>query len=342
MSQNVTYNGVTYAVPDPSNVNWGTDLTAFLVAIGTVGGLNAEMKQAVRVATTTPVTVSDTTDCVVLAKLAAAGAVAVALPAGTDGRWFVIADQTGDAATNNITITPNGAETINGSATYVINENRGSVVLVYSTTNTKWNVVARFTAGAVLANPMDSAGDMIYGGASGVVTKLDSGTAGLLLMANGAAAPTWSSTITGAKTFSNGIVFGGGGHNLNYYQEDAFTATFVQAGGFSAAVSIKWQIIGVWMFFSIPSFAATATAASTIVTGATDVPAGLRPQIDYRGTCSVINAGGVSNSMGSIDVLTTGQIIIGANIGGGNFTNSALAGLGQGGTTTQTFHYRIA
>ncbi len=43
-----------------------------------------------------------------------------------------------------------------------------------------------------LTNPMDSTGDMIYGGASGVATKLDSGTLGQSLVSGGAAAPTWS------------------------------------------------------------------------------------------------------------------------------------------------------
>jgi hypothetical protein len=42
-----------------------------------------------------------------------------------------------------------------------------------------------------LTNPMDSTGDLIYGGASGVATKLDAGTAGQFLRSNGAAAPDW-------------------------------------------------------------------------------------------------------------------------------------------------------
>ena len=136
---------MTYSVPAAGEVGWSA-LSNFLIALGNDAAVAQEMKQAIRVATTTPVTVSNTTDCVVAVKLASAGAVAVALPAGTDGRWFVIADQTGDAATNNITITPNGAETINGAATYVISDNRGAVVLAYSTTNTQWNVVGRYSA----------------------------------------------------------------------------------------------------------------------------------------------------------------------------------------------------
>lgn len=46
-----------------------------------------------------------------------------------------------------------------------------------------------------LLNPMDTAGDMIYGGSAGVATKLDSGSSGQFLRANGASAPTWASIL---------------------------------------------------------------------------------------------------------------------------------------------------
>ena len=72
--------------------------------------------------------------------------------------------------------------------------------------NTDGNGVWSFTnAGTGFANPMDSDGDMIYGGASGVATKLDSGTAGQLLVAAGAAAPAWT-TMDG--TYSPTLVAG--------------------------------------------------------------------------------------------------------------------------------------
>lgn len=153
MSTNVTWaNGVTYSIPASGEVNWPS-LSTFLIALGNTAAIETVMKQSVRVALTTPVTVSNSSDCAVLSNLTVAGAVAVTLPAGVDGRFFIIGDQKGDAATNNITITPNGAETINGSATYVINDTRGSVILAYSTTNTRWNVVARFSGGSTLATP---------------------------------------------------------------------------------------------------------------------------------------------------------------------------------------------
>lgn len=88
-----------------------------------------------RVATTTPVTVA-TTDKFVVTKLASAGAVAVNLPASpTTGMVVEIQDGTGDAAANNVTITP-AAGTINGAATKVISSNYGRVKLIY--TGTEW------------------------------------------------------------------------------------------------------------------------------------------------------------------------------------------------------------
>lgn len=206
MSTSVTWNGVTYSIPAAGEVGWSA-LSNFLIALGNDAAIAQEMKQAIRVATTTPVTVSNTTDCVVATNLSVAGAVAVNLPAGTDGRWFVIVDQKGDAATNNITITPNGAETINGSATFVMNQNKEGVILAYSLTNTRWNVVGRFTAGAPLTNPMATTGDMIYGAGGGAATKLATGaTTGLLHGGNGAV-PSWSLLVDADVSASAAIAY---------------------------------------------------------------------------------------------------------------------------------------
>lgn len=47
------------------------------------------------------------------------------------------------------------------------------------------------SAVAGLTNPMTTIGDIIYGGASGVPTRLAAGTSGQILQTNGAAAPSW-------------------------------------------------------------------------------------------------------------------------------------------------------
>jgi len=69
-----------------------------------------------------------------------------------------------------------------------------------------WSTIPTYT------NPMDAIGQLIYGGASGVQTKLAAGTAGYLLQANGAAAPTWvaASWLPLSAFTTNAILYGTG------------------------------------------------------------------------------------------------------------------------------------
>lgn len=71
-----------------------------------------------------------------------AGAVTVSLPAGTTvqrGQRYVIKDEGGAAAARNITVAANGADTIDGAATQLINTNFGVLRLV-ATGNNTWSV----------------------------------------------------------------------------------------------------------------------------------------------------------------------------------------------------------
>lgn len=77
-------------------------------------------------------TVGSTEDVIVVRR-ASGAATSIVLPAGTLGRRLVIKDGKGDAATNPITI---GGGTIDGTYSYVISANRGSVTLVYD--GTEW------------------------------------------------------------------------------------------------------------------------------------------------------------------------------------------------------------
>jgi hypothetical protein len=47
-----------------------------------------------------------------------------------------------------------------------------------------------------LVNPLDGAGQLIYGGASGTLTKLAAGTANYLLQSNGTSAPSWVTALS--------------------------------------------------------------------------------------------------------------------------------------------------
>lgn len=87
---------------------------------------------AVRVAVATPVVVSAVTDEVISVQVPGPVAVAVTLPAGVLGQVFTIKDGLGLAApATPITITPLGADTIDGAATATINAPFGSLTLVY-------------------------------------------------------------------------------------------------------------------------------------------------------------------------------------------------------------------
>lgn len=85
------------------------------------------------------VTVSATTDYIVVVNKSSGAATTVNLPSSpTAGLTFVIKDGKGDAATNNITLTP-AAGTIDGQATIVMATNYESQTLVYN--GTEWNLI---------------------------------------------------------------------------------------------------------------------------------------------------------------------------------------------------------
>jgi len=140
---NVT--AASYSIPDSGEVNWAA-LNTFLQALADGAQCTTFQKFAIRQATTTPVTVA-TTDCVVTTKLAVAGAVAVNLPAGANKQVFIIYDETGDAATNTVTITPDGTETIEGAANTTLTTNKESVILIYDSSATDWKVAGRLKPG---------------------------------------------------------------------------------------------------------------------------------------------------------------------------------------------------
>lgn len=69
------------------------------------------------------------------------GAQAITLPAGTDGRVVTVKDGSRNASVNPITITRSGADTIEGSTTYVINNDGGVVKLMFFAATTDWKVM---------------------------------------------------------------------------------------------------------------------------------------------------------------------------------------------------------
>lgn len=140
MAISVTWDGTTYSIPQSGEINWPS-LTNFLVALGNKAAVADEMKQSIRKATVSPVTISDTADFAVVTDLTVPGPVSVTLPLGVNGRIFAIVDGKADAATNNITISSVGSETIKGQATLVMNKDRQVVWLQYNAGDSDWKLI---------------------------------------------------------------------------------------------------------------------------------------------------------------------------------------------------------
>jgi hypothetical protein len=176
MAISKTFNNTTYSIPTlRKESGWETTLSVYLQALADNAATTTFNKQAVRKATTTPVTVSGSTDCTIIVDLAVAGATTVNLPAGADKQIFVIVDGRGDASTNNITVDANGSETIEGSLTKVIRLNRECLALQYSSSAGEWKVIGGYVP------------DMIGGPASATdnaIARFD-GTTGKLVQNSG-------------------------------------------------------------------------------------------------------------------------------------------------------------
>ena len=70
-----------------------------------------------------------------------AGVIVLNLPAGVDGKTYTVKDGAGTAGTNAITVTPNGAETIEGAATYSVDTNYAAIELYYDSASTDWKIL---------------------------------------------------------------------------------------------------------------------------------------------------------------------------------------------------------
>lgn len=152
MSLQKTWNNTNYNIPESGNRGW-SDLTDFLTALA--DGAQSTGKQLIgrRVASTSPVTVTATTDAYVGVNVVGAAAT-VNLPAGVNGQVFIIADESDAANTYNITINPNGSNTINSTTSYVLNQNSQACILVHS--GGDWVIIHTGTSSAPISSVTDS------------------------------------------------------------------------------------------------------------------------------------------------------------------------------------------
>jgi microcystin-dependent protein len=143
MATTTVFKNVVYSIPNlPGEDGWATTLSTYLLALSSGAAVNSIAKQSVRVATSSPVIVSATTDFCVVTDLSVAGAVAVTLPSGIAGQIFVVVEGKGDAATNNVTIQGTGGQQINGSSSYVLRADRTGVLLQFD--GTQWRILCTF------------------------------------------------------------------------------------------------------------------------------------------------------------------------------------------------------
>ena len=201
MAISVTWDGTTYSIPQSGEINWAS-LTNFLVALGNKAAVADEMKQSIRKALVSPVSISDTADFAVVTDLTVPGPVTVNLPNGANGRIFVIVDGKADAATNNITVVADGSQTIKGQATLVMNKDRQVIWLQYNAGDTDWKVI----------NYMIPPGQVVDADISGVISTAGkvSGSA----ITSGTIGGSTAFNTTGAITTTAGLTVGGAS-NLN-------------------------------------------------------------------------------------------------------------------------------
>ena len=184
MATGVTFNGVSYSVPAVNEEDWQS-LSNYLIALQNAAVSGGPVSSAVRVSALATTAVA-TSDYAVLINYTS-GAATVNLPAGVAGQVFYISDASGTAATNNITINPDGANTILGGASLVVDRNSEVIGLIFSGGN--WYRIGQSFPDAVsvagtvtpfgLAAFLDSDGDYL--------ADLGVGTANQVLVTDGTA-----------------------------------------------------------------------------------------------------------------------------------------------------------
>lgn len=183
MAVNKSFNGTTYSIPTTAGENGWTSLTNFLQALADYAAVKTTKVQAIRTATTSPITVSATSDFAINVALSVAGVSTVTLPVGASGQMFCIIDGSGDSATYNITVQGSSSQTINGASTYVMASNKQ--VAIFQFNGTEWKVIAEYLGASINATKI-GAGSVdntefgyLNGVTSAIQTQLNTGATNL-------------------------------------------------------------------------------------------------------------------------------------------------------------------
>ena len=130
-----------YNIPEAGDLNWGS-LTEFLTTLAGNAQSTSGQRMAVSVVTSTPITLNENA-CIIITDMSTPSAVAITMPEQTSKQIVFIKDGAGDAATNNITLTPRLGDTIDGQANLVLNQDNQFVMLVAETSSTNWRTVIK-------------------------------------------------------------------------------------------------------------------------------------------------------------------------------------------------------
>ena len=152
------------------------------------------------------------------------------------------------------------------------------------------------TTTTIATNPMNALGDTVYGGASGLETKLVGNILATKKFLNQtgtgsvSAAPEWDSIAASdipsldAAKVTTGIfntaripaATDSAAGSVSRETSGTFSATFTQSGGYSQTVTISYALSGKVATLFIPSFAANCTNTSNILASSV-LPVALRP-----------------------------------------------------------------
>jgi len=120
----------------------------------------------------------------------------ITLPAANavqTGRYYIFTDTTGGAASNNITISRAGSDTIEGGTSWVIDRNYGSARFISDGAN-KWTVITEHDASTTAKGSIKLAGDLGGTAAAPTVVGL-TGTAGVVAFGASVASPSITQTV---------------------------------------------------------------------------------------------------------------------------------------------------
>lgn len=207
--------------------------------------INGGLNYTTRTVASSTFTVDTTTTDYIIYTDSTSNAITITLPAPTNGRELIIQDKTGKAATNNITINPHAAETINGLSTFIIAANYGSCLLTSDGTNwvaqkTPTSGSSLITGGTTYTTPVNITPQTRFkftligggGGAGGINTAADAAAGGgagaaVLVYATGLSANTTYTVaigVAGTAGASTPTAGGNGGATSITFLGSTYTA----------------------------------------------------------------------------------------------------------------------